>query len=370
MVLVDAGGFTGGQSATFEPRALFMAEMMKELNYDAMTLGAKEAALGADMVRALASDPTLPLVSANLRDAETGELLLPAMKVVMRGDVRVGITAVSTLQPDRLEEIDIHPADAVESLRAVVPDLRERCDVLVLLCRSGLSEAKHISSSLEQSVDVVVVGNGKGGRGPVTPETGGSLYLTAATRGQSMGLARLLLPKGDAPLRMAGDEIVLSRDVPEDPDVEAVVSEFMKNLNASLAGRGRAAATSRTSPDGHYFVGAKSCGECHEREYERWLETPHSIAFDTLILAESESLPECYSCHVTGHNDAAGYDPSVDRATQLVNVQCEVCHDKGSRHARDGTYGDSLLMNACVTCHNQENSPDFDPELYWLMMEH
>ena len=85
---------------------------------------------------------------------------------------------------------------------------------------------------------------------------------------------------------------------------------------------------------------------------------------------QADALPECYGCHVTGHGDPAGYDPTVAGSESLLDVQCEVCHDKGSRHTRDGGYGSSLLMETCVSCHNPENSPDFDLEVYWLMMEH
>jgi mono/diheme cytochrome c family protein len=88
------------------------------------------------------------------------------------------------------------------------------------------------------------------------------------------------------------------------------------------------------------------------------------------VTAKREALPECFGCHVTGHGDPAGYDPAVDAGKDLVNVQCEVCHGKGTAHARDGTWGKSLLMQSCAQCHDPENSPDFDPHVYWLMIEH
>ncbi len=73
---------------------------------------------------------------------------------------------------------------------------------------------------------------------------------------------------------------------------------------------------------------------------------------------------------MTGHGDATGYRPGATAKPTLTGVQCEVCHDKGTRHARDGSYGRSLLMDGCGRCHDETNSPDFDPETYWLMIEH
>jgi len=368
-VLVDAGGFTGAQAGTYEVRALFAAEMMKELEYDAVTLGGAEAKLGADVLRSIAADPDLPWVSANLHDDARGGRLVAPFRVIERDGIRVGVTGVTAQKRDALEEIGIRVVDPLPALQEILPELRAQSDVLVLLCDAGITEAKRISAGVQEHIDVVVVGGATEGRGVVTPETAGSLYVTAGNRGQALGVARFLLRESGEP-RMAADEIVLSREVEGDPEAARMVEEFLRNLNATLGASRHVRAARRTSRDGHYYLGANSCAECHREEYERWLETPHSIAFDTLVLAESEALPECFSCHVTGHGNAAGYDPSVEDATNLINVQCEVCHGMGSRHARDGSYGKSLLMESCVTCHTPENSPDYDPELYWLMMKH
>ena len=142
------------------------------------------------------------------------------------------------------------------------------------------------------------------------------------------------------------------------------------NLNSLMKDVAVAEAFERKAPDGHYFLGAESCASCHQTEYEIWMETPHAHAFATLVEAGSDALPECYMCHVTGHADPSGYDPRVVDARGFVNVQCEVCHDKGSRHSRDGDYGAELLMEGCARCHDEENSPDFHPEVYWRMIEH
>ena len=83
-----------------------------------------------------------------------------------------------------------------------------------------------------------------------------------------------------------------------------------------------------------------------------------------------EAMPECFACHVTGQGDPTGYSPVGQDPDRLANVQCEVCHGMGTRHSRDGSFGKARLMNVCVDCHDETNSPDFDPEIYWLMIEH
>ncbi|MBZ0268690.1 hypothetical protein K8I85_11080 [bacterium] len=365
-MLVDGGGFTGAQSATWEPRALFLMEMMGPLGYDAGTIGSAETRFGGEMLRSILAEPAVPIVSANLFDEETGRALLPPWVVLDRDGLRVGITAVTGEQPDPFREIGIRVDDPLESLQRVMPRLRQDSDIVVLLARLGLSESKDLIKRLGEQVDIVIVASGRTERGIVFPETGGAVYVVAGSRGQSLARARVAVD-GSRPM-IVGDDILLNRTVKEDAETAAMVQEFTGNLNATMARDVVTAAAERLSPDGQYYLGAESCRSCHPREFEIWKETPHSDAFHTLVVAEAEALPECFQCHVTGNTEDAGYDPRIVNAADLVNVQCEACHDQGSRHARDGSYGAS--RESCVRCHNPENSPDFDPEIYWLMIEH
>jgi hypothetical protein len=192
--------------------------------------------------------------------------------------------------------------------------------------------------------------------------------VTSGNRGQSVGVTRIALD-GTRIDRITGDEVVLTRTFAEHKATSELVEEFHRNLNALMKERALSEVRASLPEGGHYYIGASRCASCHKREYDLWLETPHSDAFQTLQKAGMEALPECYQCHVTGFGDPAGYHPEGGEI-DLVNVQCEVCHDKGSQHARDGSYGMSLLMSGCLRCHDSGNSPEFDPEVYWKMIEH
>jgi hypothetical protein len=213
------------------------------------------------------------------------------------------------------------------------------------------------------------VGEATTGRGRTLAEHGGAVYVVAGDRGQALGVAQVAI-EGRKIVGIAAEEAVLDRDIAEEPEVAGLVDTFQRNLNELLKEQAVAKAQERRAPDGHYYLGVESCASCHQREYQLWLETPHSSAFETLVTAGTEALPECFRCHVTGDGDPAGYAPYAGDSPNLVNVQCEVCHGKGTAHARDGTYGTSLLMNSCRNCHDADNSPDFDPGVYWRMIEH
>jgi hypothetical protein len=373
LLLLDAGGFTGHQSATAEARGLFNREMMKQMGYAAGSLTAEDLRLGPELVGALAQEMEMPLVSANLVDLNTGRLVLRPYTVVERAGLRIAVTAVAQhddVLDGQVTESGFAFLDPLERLPAILDDMRRDADFSVLLAHLPLDEAQRIGEAMPDQIDLVVIGGQKNGRGgPRYREHGGAVYVVAGNRGQALGVTRLAIERGRVTAAV-GEELVLSREYPENETVAAAVTEFQGNLNELMKEHAVSRARDRAAPDGHYYLNAQNCAACHQREYEIWLETPHSDAFRSLVAVGQEALPECYACHVTGHGDPAGYFPHTEEAAQLVNVQCEVCHGKGTAHARDGSYGASLKMNSCVTCHDPDNSPDFDPEVYWLMMEH
>jgi hypothetical protein len=167
-----------------------------------------------------------------------------------------------------------------------------------------------------------------------------------------------------------GDEVTLSTSLPENAEIAALVGAFQTNLNDILKEDAVRTAASHASADGSYYLGVSKCAECHQKEFDVWSGTKHAQAFQTLVAVNSDALPECYRCHVTGADDPAGYMPGADSSRSLANVQCEVCHGKGSHHARDGSWGQGLLKNACAKCHDPHNSPDFDLEVYWDKIRH
>jgi hypothetical protein len=76
----------------------------------------------------------------------------------------------------------------------------------------------------------------------------------------------------------------------------------------------------------------------------------------TLIDQQRDATPECLVCHVVGLGQAGGF---ISRQTtpQLANVQCENCHGMGTKHP-DGS--NPVGPDACLRCHTQEQSPNFD----------
>jgi len=139
----------------------------------------------------------------------------------------------------------------------------------------------------------------------------------------------------------------------------------------------------------HQFVGAESCKICHKAktgdQWQKWLDGPHSKAFETLKNEESAKivadkglsgnaweLDECLKCHVTGHGapESAFDAKAVKRGKYAAEqgVGCESCHGPGADYKKKKTMEDheaavaaglsDITAETCTACHNEE-SPTF-----------
>jgi hypothetical protein len=124
-----------------------------------------------------------------------------------------------------------------------------------------------------------------------------------------------------------------------------------------------------------------------------WKKSGHARAYETLVKLDPPRTfdPECVSCHVVGWHPTkffpydAGYW-SQDKTPHLINVGCEDCHGPGEKHAAVELNGSEGLRTKlrkamiatkaeakkqqCTSCHDLDNSPDFNFDLYWPFVEH
>jgi hypothetical protein len=159
---------------------------------------------------------------------------------------------------------------------------------------------------------------------------------------------------------------------------------------------------------------AQSCVECHKPQVEFWQETPHSIAYVTLMNSKEQNNLRCIKCHSLGLGDPKGFSaaksmisfkgkPIIDYWNQIhalssevksvrklsaseikainkswteidkkssikhnfANVQCLNCHIQHDEHPFNPdapTSKDQRLVqikNKCITCHTGEQSPEW-----------
>ncbi len=191
VVVVDAGDF-GAKSNTIAEGVLFQHRAKARLQLesfalggiDAITFGEEDFALGVEWLLATAKELSLPVVSANLR---CGDTHFAPFRVVDRGELKVGITAITAPELDGL----CTASDPIPAVKQAVADMGP-VDVVVLLAHEKVElDAKLVAAV--PAIKVVVNGHGKVRNDDPKPLPGHAVQLGAGSRGKYVGLARISL---------------------------------------------------------------------------------------------------------------------------------------------------------------------------------
>jgi hypothetical protein len=148
----------------------------------------------------------------------------------------------------------------------------------------------------------------------------------------------------------------------KDPSIDAAMATYYKAIND----HNRVAFADRlpppAAPDEAHYVGIDVCSSCHPAARAVWNGTRHAHAYATLSSQFKEFNLECVGCHVTGYEKPGGSE--VAHVSGLQDVQCEVCHGPGSRHAMNPTDRTRIIADpaptACLECHHPPHVEGFD----------
>ena len=148
----------------------------------------------------------------------------------------------------------------------------------------------------------------------------------------------------------------------KDPKLEEQLNAYYKRVNEA-----NKVAFADRKPRPHdgkdpVFVGIGACTSCHDEAKDVWDKTKHAHAYETLTKGFKEFNLDCVSCHVTGYDLPGG--STVTHVDRLKDVQCEVCHGPGSRHALNP---DKVKIpvpkpqpDSCLACHHSPHVEGFD----------
>jgi hypothetical protein len=313
------------------------------------------------------------VVSANITDA-SGKLMFKDRITKSAGRVTVGITGVTSkslfenIPPSQKSgDAAFGFKDAFESLKPVVKELSNQTDVVVVLAHVGAADARRMAEEIPE-VNVIVAGH-MPGFFPAPDKIGEVLILRHGMRGQHCGKLTLTLGPDKTIADFKGQVDELNTGFKSDVAIETQVSEFQAESTRKQLQRDREKLAESTS--GNKFLGDEICARCHSDIYARWAEKPHARAFQSLVSVNKQGDRTCVACHVTGFGDATGYQLMVVHeksarndttdSPKFRNVQCESCHGMGTGHGTDQMIT-KVKADACLTCHDASNDPDFDFE--------
>lgn len=411
---LDVGGMSRRSVRQSQIKFETTLAALKKLRYAAIGIGIDELNLKPEFLltqHITDAEDAIYFLSANLQFYGIADLGTPvAFRVFEENGVKVGVTGVMSneVQKRVLPHPDITWKEPVPELQAIMKKFdEEQVDLRILLSQSTVDESMELARQVP-GFHVVLTAEGIGDPDPgADPKTvGGTLILETGRKGKHAGVLAYYPDSEEQKLRY--QLMPLERD---DFNETQSMIDLMTSYQQRLKDERIVVADTvgAPHPSGNTFVGADKCGECHSTAYEIWEKTPHAHAFESLDPVHQrlgfERLngvprmhdPECLSCHVTGWNpqeyfryrsgflnkEFAEVSQGEILDTLLRGNQCENCHGPGSAHvalAEDGAEGDigksvrvtlqQAKAGMCESCHDIDNSPDYDFEKYWEEVKH
>ncbi|HZM15786.1 MAG TPA: hypothetical protein VFE28_07275, partial [Candidatus Krumholzibacteria bacterium] len=235
--VVEGGGWAEGQSESQKFQSLFVARMMGDLGYAVVSVGPSDLLYGVQTLQETAKKAGLTLISSNILKKSTGKLLFQPSVVREYQGVRVGFLGcvansanLATVNP---EADDFAVADPESTLRALVPQVRKKADVIVVFDHRGSRASQQLADEVK-GIDVIVTGgesmvNTK----PVevgNEDIGHTLVCAAGDRGKWIGALSLIVSDKGKVLRWTHEMHGLDSNVPEDSTMRVKVDAFKEQL--------------------------------------------------------------------------------------------------------------------------------------------
>jgi 2',3'-cyclic-nucleotide 2'-phosphodiesterase (5'-nucleotidase family) len=235
--LLDLGDF---MSVTWagEMETRFIWKQMEDMGYAATTPGVREVGnwrLFQDLLRG----STIQCVSSNLTVVEGGKRRPAGLRTLVAetGGVRFGFFGLlgdPEMTPGEQPPagIEFEHADPVETARQIVPELRARAEIVVLLSQLTSEDTESLIEQVP-GIDVALFG-----RQPHWDEWPGRIGQTitqsTGARGRFAGELVLVVDPSGRILQWGSHNARLDRVVPEDPEVLAAVKQLELDVRAKM----------------------------------------------------------------------------------------------------------------------------------------
>ncbi len=327
-----------------------IVKALKQMDYDALVLGVREAQQGASELDRLAALTDIPFVSANVY-SNGAPYTDQSLRIAIAGN-DVALTAVS--QPE-FATFELPAGMSIEdpqlALDSVLADLvGADCTII---CLEGdplwLADMKNryagraalfltgnrdtLAASLDFENNPPAINNWKLGR-----------YLGFVS----------FDPLEDGGYALSGLNIPLDEELVDSARITAVLDEFKGGLKDVFA------EIMPFDDDSIYFP-PEYCAACHQSQYDSYVASGHAKARQTLEDDNQLYNLDCISCHII-------YDPDEN---ELMPMNCITCHsniddlhvyaamdDPSSIVAPDPPVT-SYDYAFCVRCHDELNSTPF-----------
>lgn len=363
VIYLDAGGSAIGANEYQETRLHYLLNGLKLCQLDAHNIGGPETDFSPDQLRKLGLDAGVQWLSSNLLD-DSGKTVGVDCVELNRGGLRIAVAGV--IDPNLV----VHPRwQASQPTQAVLNAFKNRSvDVRIVLAYLEESDLQELAHSLPE-VDYII--GGPTGHA-LTPRKVGSVTVMSATNKGKFLAKAVLAKKETAFQQLSADILEVKSTTGEDrvqlKNLQAYYDQLKsKDYPSDVAGF---VDDSIVNQPGYHTAGSTTCNKCHKEDDLVWQHSKHSHAWEPLVLKSAHYDPFCQQCHTTGYGQPGGF-VSVNLSKNLVGVGCENCHGPSQSHVDNPKKKTPFLAKQqCTRCHDHENSPTFEFNVYWAKVLH
>lgn len=232
ILLVDAGDFTGGESAYGAALGRVMVQAMQLMDYDAFTLGEWDFNQGPTYLRQIVAGNPIAWVHTNY-DVVGLEDLGQETLVVEKGGRRIGLLGLfnpTILLNGAMRDSVIVEPDIVASAKRGVAELEgEGVDMIVVLSHLSYKGDRALAQ-LVPGIDLIV--SGHGGKTLNAPEEAnpGTWIVASGDLGRFLGTAEVAFDDGPGGRvvvsRIEGELIGMHPSIPNDPRLDPLFAAY------------------------------------------------------------------------------------------------------------------------------------------------
>ena len=405
VIPIDAGQIANGFGVQEELKFDMAVNALRLMGYEASGISPNELRFPAYFLLTFTIPPNIEekslFVSANVGVYGFNELYTLPYKVIEKAGVKIGVTSVVFAEDRSRFDENIHIEPAEKKLREILPKIKaEKCDHLVLIVHGSEAETAKMAAAFPE-FDIIITGDSPTEPPAEAKQTPTRQYLIELGEKGKYCVVLGLYDDAKEPIRY--QRVALDSRYRQSEEVQLLLSGYQEILKGIITtkgykglGLGEIDSPSRAML-GEY-IGSAKCESCHEESYRTWRKNRHSTAWNSLAtdpptVHTANPLrdfdPECISCHVIGWQGSENFPytggfQTIETTPHLANVGCESCHGPGSKHSEAELGDDAALQEkiraamrlgnrtkqVCHSCHDGDNSPEFDFDTYYKKIEH
>jgi 5'-nucleotidase len=159
-LVLDAGDFADFKRIELQGTdGLAAMELLAATGYDALTVGNNETFQGMDILRYMALNAKLPLLSSNLRTLEHNALEEVKSSVILhKNELRILLIGASPSLGAFNELLGFTLLDHLEAVKQEINNNQDQFDVCILLSHLGMDKDREIAEKID-GVDIIIGGH-------------------------------------------------------------------------------------------------------------------------------------------------------------------------------------------------------------------